>query len=318
MKVQPRFLFVAIVSSGLVSLACASGEMVGSTTGGGGGKGGGSAKGGSSGQGGIIGGNGGSSGQGQGGIIGSGQGGIIGSGQGGSQGGAGSTGFMATCVPTAPLISDMESGLYYFGNGCPQGSWNLASKGGGMITAGTAAGAASGNITPVAVSPANPMNPTSTMAIHVAGVGQANSGAMTYDAYVSISASLDQTASQMGVVNAAAYSGVQFWGKINAAAPGTGTSQAGGSVRLQVAMNTTDGAFMKCTKCDDDPGAPLMPSTSWMLYKIPFSSLMQEGFGDPVGFQSSAITKILWKVEIPAMTTPTPMWDIWIDDLSFY
>jgi hypothetical protein len=134
---------------------------------------------------------------------------------------------------------------------------------------------------------------------------------------VSLSASLDQTQTQMGVVNAAAYTGIQFWGKITAAAPGTGTSQAAGSIRFQVAMQTTDGAFKMCTKCDDDPGAPLMPSTSWMLYKIPFASLMQEGFGDPVGFQSNAITKILWKVEIP-MTGKTPNWDMWIDDLSFY
>jgi hypothetical protein len=219
------------------------------------------------------------------------------------------------------MISDLESGNSYFIDGttmCPQGSWYISTAGGGMVTAGTAAGATSGALTPVASTD----RPPSTMAIHVAGGGQANTTATSYDAYVSISASLNRTATNKGAVNASAFTGIQFYGKITAAAPTpapSGSAQAPGSIRLQLAIPATDSENVPkmCTKCDDDPGAPLTPSASWMLYKVPFSSLAQESFGDPASFSSAAVTKVLWKVMIPN-TGMTPNWDLWIDDLAFY
>jgi hypothetical protein len=315
---------------GFVSVECASGETVNNSGGSGhggsnsttgsGGKGGSSA---TTGSGGTF-----STTTGSGGTFStSGSGGTFSSGTGGSStttgagGTAGTTGFMPICmVPVGMgMISDLESGQSYFGvGGCPQGSWYVASAGGGMITAGTAAGATSGALTPVAITD----RPPSTMAIHVAGGGQANTSATSYDAYVSISASLNRTANDKGAVNASAFTGIQFYGKITAAAPTpapSGSAQAPGSIRIQLAIPATDSENVPkmCTKCDDDPGAPLTPSAAWMLYKVPFSSLAQEAFGDPASFSSAAITKVLWKVMIPN-TGMTPNWDIWIDDLAFY
>jgi hypothetical protein len=272
-----------------------------------------------SGQGGMIGsgkggaggsGQGGAGGSGQGGAGGSGQGGMIGSGQGGAGGatgggGTGGSAFMMTCVPTSPLIDDMENGLSSYGTTCPRGSWLLVTAGGGTVQ-GIDGGATSGSVTPVAISPANPSNPTSTKAIHVAGSGQRNTTATSYDAYVQLSATLNQPSANLaGYLNASAYTGVQFWGKIT------------GPVNLQVSFAGSDPDAHMCGRCGDNPEKALTATTSWTLYKIPFSSLAQEGFGDPVSFSSATTMKIVWKVVIPTSAT-TPAWDIWVDDLMFY
>jgi len=238
-------------------------------------------------------------------------------GSGGTTGTGGVTGFMMSCTPTAALISNMEDGNFYYNDlGCPDGSWYLATAGGGTATANPGFTAPSGSVTPVAISPANAMNSASTKGIHVSGSGQKDSlgttGMNNYDAYVSLSVSLNQPSStQAGYVIASSYQGVQFWGMVT------------GPVRVQVSTTATDqDAVPKtCTKCSDHFGATLPASTSWMLYKIPFSSLTQEGFGDPVTFSSASVMKVLWKVLIPGTATTNPAvgaWDIWVDDLSFY
>jgi hypothetical protein len=60
-------------------------------------------------------------------------------------------------------------------------------------------------------------------------------------------------------------------------------------------------------------------STAWTQYKIPFSSLVPAGFGNPPGtpFPSGQIYSIEWHVTIPA-TGPVGAWDVWLDDLSLY
>lgn len=309
-------ILAGVVALGVMPLACASGEMVGNTgssTGNGTGQGGSTSTGnGSTGSGGssFTGAAGSGTSTGAGGSTFTGAGGSGTStgaaGTGVSTGAGGQTGFMMNCTPAAATISDMESGLFYYGTGsCPNGSWYLATAGGGTSTP------IMGSITPVAPSPANTGDAASTKAIHVSGSGQVNTSATSYDAYVSLSASLNQPSqTEAGSVNASAYQGIKFWGIIS------------GTVRLQVSSTATDQDAVPrtCVSCSDHLGAMLNPSTTWTQYQIPFSSLTQEGFGSPMvtTLDKTAVMKVLWKVIIPAFPTVTPAWDIWIDDLSFY
>jgi hypothetical protein len=328
MKLEHRLLTV-FLASGLLAMACASGTTVSGGSGTGGdqtaGTGGipGTGTGGRTGTGGIVGtGTGGKTGTG--GVAGTGTGGRTGTGgvvttgtggtvtAGGTGGGTASgstdcfetTTYAALCTPTCPNISDLEMGFYYFGNGCPKGAWTLSTGGGGTTTPPV------GSVTPVAVTDLA----GSTKAIHVSGSGQANTAGM-YDAYVSLSASLNSPSSTMtGAVNASTYTGVKFMGKIS------------GSVELHVPNVNTNSAGGKCTaagttQCSDDGKVALTPSTTWTQYMIPFASLMSSvpPFGNPAGtpFPAGQIYSIEWHVPIPA-TGPTAAWDIWVDNLAFY
>ena len=318
MKRESQLILAFLFCSGASYLACASGEMVGNPGGGGNtnattGKGGSTNSTGRGGSSSTTGGGGTTFTTGGGGSTGAG-GTTSTTGAGGTSGGGGVTGFMMSCTPGGAMISNMEDGNFYYNNlGCPNGSWYLATAGGGTAMADPAFVAPKGSVTPVAISPANAMNSASTKGIHISGSGQKNSVPGTYDAYVSLSASLNQPSStQAGYVNAASYQGVQFWGMIS------------GPVRLQVSTTATDqdAVPVQCTACSDHFGATLTASTAWMLYKIPFSSLAQEGFGVPKAtFSSASVMKILWKVIIPGDATTNPAvgaWNIWVDDLSFY
>jgi hypothetical protein len=244
-------------------------------------------------------------------------------GAGNTTGSAGTSGLSwnMNCTPSDPLISDMEDGNYYYGTeatgattyACPKGAWYLSSKT-GTITAGTTGNVAAGTVAPVAITD----NGASTHAIHVGGSGQANTSATSYDAYVSLSASLNSPSdSQTGSVNATAYSGISFSYKLTA---GSGTGQG---VRVQVSNAFTHPAGGMCTssgatQCYDHPGMALTAASSWTPLTVMFSQLTQEGFGNasPPTFPKDKVFTIEWKVLIPA-TGAASAWDLWIDDLKF-
>jgi hypothetical protein len=224
----------------------------------------------------------------------------------------------ASCAPPA-LITTVEAADAGFSNTCIHGQWYLEALNG---TTMPAAPGRPNNLVPVVPSPitigTDPLDPSSTFAVHVSGSGQQNMG--TTFAFAQLTASLNTpSATQIGSVDATAYTGIQFYAIIK-----TGTTGA----RLTVANLYTDPAGGKCTttpgqptSCFDHPGAPLTISTTWMKYQIPFASLTQIGFGNqsPTGaaFPRSAITLLKWDIGVP-MTGPTDPWDLSVDDLTFY
>jgi hypothetical protein len=224
---------------------------------------------------------------------------------------------MVSCTPTAPLISDMEDGKFFYSSDGCQGSWFLSTSGGGTVTAGLAGGSTSGAVTPVTVSD----NPPSTRAIHVARSGQQNTTATSFDGLAMLLASLNVDATHngptAGSLNATAYQGIMFRMKLT----------SGVAVHFQVSDLDTDPAGHRCTpsgatQCGDHAFAVLTPSTTWTLVQIPFTGLtMQEGFGmtTPLGvaFPKQQIFELAWKVMVPA-TGATPAWDLWVDDLALY
>jgi hypothetical protein len=197
----------------------------------------------------------------------------------------------------------MEDAQSTYGNGCPKGAWSLDFGGGGTSPP-------RGAVTPVAVTD----RPSSTRAIHVMGSGQRNTTATSFDAFVTLSASLNAWPAASGSLNASAFTGVSFWGKITGPVemhvPNVNTSPAGGHC---------GGSGIQ--QCYDDGKATVAPSTTWTHYMIPFSSLMGSNprFGNPPGtpFPADQIYSIDWYVVIPT-TGAVSAWDIWIDDLSFY
>jgi hypothetical protein len=219
-----------------------------------------------------------------------------------------------------PTITNVEDAAPAYSNSCIHGAWTLQ--------------ALNGTTTPnvfgmpnnlVAVAPvmiaagSNMVNMTSTFAIHVAGGGQEN--AANAPAYAQLTAALNTLSdTDIGTVDASAYTGIQFSAMLSA-----GTTGA----RLTVGTLYTDPAGGKCdpaatgqTMCFDNPGAQLAVSgATWTKYQVPFTTLRQIGFGlpSPIGdsFPKNAITHIKWDIGIPP-TGPTAAWDLWVDDVQFY
>jgi hypothetical protein len=224
----------------------------------------------------------------------------------------------ASCAPPA-LITTVETADAGFSNACIHGQWYLQALNG--TTMPVAVGQPN-NTAPVVPSSitigSNPLDPSSTFAVHVTGSGQENAGG-TF-AFAQLTASLNApSATQIGSVDVSAYTGIQFYAIMK-----TGSS----GVRLTVANLYTDPLGGKCmttpgqpTSCFDHPGAQLAMSSTWAKYTIPFASLTQLGFGNPspVGamFPKNAITLLKWDIGIP-MTGPTDPWDLSVDDLTFY
>jgi hypothetical protein len=226
--------------------------------------------------------------------------------------------WVANCAPPA-LITTVEAADAGFGNACVHGQWYLEALNG--TTTPTAPGHPN-NLVPVVPSPitigSDPLDPSSTFAVHVSGMGQQNVG--TTFSYAQLTASLNTpSATQIGSVDVSAYTGIQFYAIIK-----TGTTGA----RLTVANLYTDPVGGMCTttpgqptSCFDHPGAQLTITTTWTRYQIPFDGLAQIGFGNksPVGaqFPKNAITLLKWDIGIP-MTGATEQWDLMVDDLTFY
>jgi|GEM_PF-1588035 len=113
--------------------------------------------------------------------------------------------------------------------------------------------------------------------------------------------------SPRGTFDASAWDGIQVWVK-----SGTGATK---SVRLEmvtpaIAEGSEGGS---CTsECWDAYGRDIAITTEWKLAKIPFSSLVQEGWG---GVKSLEVGQILGLAFEDRTTSP---WDFWVGEISFY
>ena len=217
-----------------------------------------------------------------------------------------------SCVP-ARMITDIEEASAGFGSTCPRGQWYLEALNG---TTMPVAPGQPDNVTPVMPTRidlgSNPLDSMSTYAVHVTGSGQENVGDTFAFAQLTVSLNAPSE-TQIGSVDASAYTGIEFSAIVN-----TGSTGA----RLTVANLYTDPIGGKCTtSCFDHPGAPLPITTTWTKYQIPFASLVPNGVGNqnPMGamFPKNAITLLKWDIGIPR-TGATEPWELWVDDLSFY
>jgi hypothetical protein len=226
--------------------------------------------------------------------------------------------WQSSCTLPTPLITVVDSASGGYGNKCLHGSWNLQSLNGSTSPPSVGLDGNTAQVRPTAIIAGfNTLDLTSTFAIHVSGSGQQNVG-QTFS-YAQLGAPLNAaSATQVGSVDASAYTGVQFQAIVRTAATGA---------HLSIGNLFTDPIGGMCTpadgdtECYDHPQAPLAPSTTWTQYRIAFNTLKQVGFGNqsPIGaaFPSSAITFIRWDIGIPA-TAPVEPWELWIDNLTFY
>lgn len=223
-----------------------------------------------------------------------------------------------SCVPT-PLITTIETADASFGNACLHGQWFLQAANGTTVPPAPGRSSNTAVVLPVPITiGTDPLDPSSTFAVHVTGSGQENVG--TTHSFAQLTVSLDAASGpRIGSVDVTPYTGVQFYAIVN-----TGRSGA----RLTVGDLYTDPVGGLCTttpgqptSCYDHPGAQLTITTTWTKYQVPFASLTQLGFGNPspVGqvFPKDAITLLKWDIGIP-MTGPTAPWELWVDDLTFY
>lgn len=227
---------------------------------------------------------------------------------------------LRSCAPAAALITDVESAEPGYGDTCIHGTWTLEALNG--ITMPVAVGQPANRVAvaPEAIAEGfNTLHSKSRFAVHVSGSGQQNpAGASTF---AQLNASLNAvSATDIGTVDASAYTGIQFFAMVN-----TGPTGA----RLTVGNLFTDPLGKQCgvgvadkTACFDNPGAHLIISgKDWKQYQVPFASLEQIGFGNPsptgVNFPKQAITHLKWDIGIPP-TGATEAWELWVDDVTFY
>jgi hypothetical protein len=224
----------------------------------------------------------------------------------------------ASCAPTA-LVTTVETADAAFSNACIHGQWFLQALNGTTNPVAVGQPDDRAPVVPTSiVIGTNPLDPSSTFAVHVTGSGQQNSG--TTFSFAQLTASLNAPSSQqLGSVDVRAYTGVQFYAIVN-----TGTTGA----RLTVGNLYTDPIGKLCTttpgqptSCFDHPGAQLAITTTWTRYQIAFADLKQIGFGNPsptgANFPRNAITLLKWDIGVPP-SGPTPAWELWVDDLTFY
>lgn len=75
-----------------------------------------------------------------------------------------------------------------------------------------------------------------------------------------------------------------------------------------------DGPFPveRTQKCGDHWVHPIRLSTEWQFYKVPFTSLLQEGWAKEsfkLDLTSAAVVRFTWS---------TGWHDFWVDDVRFY
>jgi hypothetical protein len=228
-------------------------------------------------------------------------------------------GGLRRCAPP-PSITTVESAAASYGNSCIHGAWTLEALN-GTVSPAPAAGTTTALVAPEALSAGqNTVDPASTFAVHVTGSGQENTSIAS--SFAQLDASLNTlSATDVGVVDASAYTGVEFDAIID-------TGPAG--ARLTIADLYTDPVGGQCSTaptttdksgCFDHPGVHIAISTVWTHYQVPFASLTQLGFGlpSPVGaeFPKSAIVRLKWDLGIPP-SGATPPWSLWVDNLAFY
>jgi len=136
-----------------------------------------------------------------------------------------------------------------------------------------------------------------TSAAHTAGSGFTNWGAgMGFD--------LNNNGTTKLTWDASAFTGIAFWAKgtafrVKVLVPATVPSAEGG---------TCSGA----TGCGDNHGRAVEAATDWRQVVVPFSALMQEGWGTATAFTANQVIGIQFQTEKSAT------FDVWIDDIGFY
>jgi hypothetical protein len=65
-------------------------------------------------------------------------------------------------------------------------------------------------------------------------------------------------------------------------------------------------------QCEDHFGMDITPTSAWQGFTIPFANLGQLGWGAPAMFNPKKL------IAVELLISPTPMFDLWIDDISFY
>jgi hypothetical protein len=69
----------------------------------------------------------------------------------------------------------------------------------------------------------------------------------------------------------------------------------------------------KCVQqCEDHFGMDITPTSTWQSITVPFAALGQQGWGAPAMFDPKAL------IAVEFLVSPTPKFDLWIDDISFY
>lgn len=101
--------------------------------------------------------------------------------------------------------------------------------------------------------------------------------------------------------DASEYAGIRFFAKA--------TSEYK-IVRLNVSQVATDASQNVCEKCDDHYGVQLVLTDEWKEYKILFSKLTQERWGDKVPLELDKLLSIMFLVKKNTSV------DFWIDDIS--
>ena len=219
---------------------------------------------------------------------------------------------------TEQLVTTVQTAAPGYGDRCIHGRWTLEALNGATTPDAPNGPGHSASVTPEPITiGSNPLDPSSTFAVHVSGNGQQNNPP-TYS-YAQLFAPLNTASeSQVGTVDATAFTGVQFYAII----------QTGGmTARLSVGDLYTDPSGGMCTTtpgattCYDHPTMTLDLSTTWTKYQVPFVMLTQRGFGNisPLGaaFPKDALVFVRWDVDLPA-TAPAAAWDLWVDDVTFY
>jgi Carbohydrate binding domain (family 11) len=102
----------------------------------------------------------------------------------------------------------------------------------------------------------------------------------------------------------AGFTGLAFW------AHGTPASIR---VNVLTTETTPTASGGTCTlTCSDNYGATLDLGSGWVQYVVPFTSLMQQGWGTPVAFDPTAVLSVQFQV------TQNNTFDVWIDDIGLY
>jgi hypothetical protein len=112
-----------------------------------------------------------------------------------------------------------------------------------------------------------------------------------------------------GKFNASAYTGIEFKAK--------GNVTIRFSVQIAAVLETTLGgtcvaSTVEGMQCDDVHGKAVALTSSWATYQVPFSQLMQEGWGKPATFDKTTLTAVSYQM------LPSATFDVSVDDVRFY
>jgi hypothetical protein len=210
------------------------------------------------------------------------------SGGGGAVGGSGAGGTPSICMVgdpnsmSAELIDDMEKAAGI--SGTQGGSWYASNDGATVQTPAGGFSQGAGLEGPGANSSAYALHTTATV----------KDGA-EWGATVQLDFS--------STVDAAKWDGVKLWVK------------GSGSPRLNLVTAGTlpaDSGGTCSTNCYDSHGVRLSLSADWKQVKIPFDTLLQEGFGTAVAFDPATLKAVALQMKTAAA------YDVWLDGLEFY